>query len=350
MKVPEPRKLPSGSWFIQLRLGGKSVSVTAATKKECIQQATLIKAEHVSGRKVQKRGSALDMTLDEAIQAYCDEKSAILSPSTLRGYATMRRNRFKAVMGQKIGAEHNWQAIVNEEAKEVSAKTVYNAWGLVATVLRHYKVQVPEVSLPQVVDNDLPWLDYEQIGKFCAAAKGKPGELAALFALHSLRRSEIMDLTWDNVDLERGWIEVKGSAVFDADNNVVHKKTNKNKSSQRRVPIMIPALKDALQKVEDKSGYIITGNLNTAYNQINRICREAKLPEVGVHGLRRSFASLAYHLGWPERQTMEIGGWSDAKTMHKIYIKLAAADISAATNNMAAFYASANKNANDNAE
>ena len=32
MKVPAPRKLPSGSWFIQLRLGGESIPVTAAAK------------------------------------------------------------------------------------------------------------------------------------------------------------------------------------------------------------------------------------------------------------------------------------------------------------------------------
>lgn len=249
-------------------------------------------------------------------------------------------------MQQKMSKGHNWQALVNDEAKEVSAKTVYNAWGLVAAVLRHYNFPVPEIDLPQVVENDLPWLDYEQIPKFCAAAKGRPGELAALFALHSLRRSELMNLTWKNVDLARGWIDVRGAAVYDENNKLVHKKENKNKSSRRRVPIMTPALTEALQAVEDKTGYIIKGNLNTAWAQINRICKTAGLPQVGVHGLRRSFASLAYHLGWSERQAMETGGWSDAKTMHKIYIKLAAADRAAATNSMAKFYTNANENAN----
>ena len=37
MKVPAPRKLPSGSWFIQLRLGGESIPVTAATAKDLHQ-------------------------------------------------------------------------------------------------------------------------------------------------------------------------------------------------------------------------------------------------------------------------------------------------------------------------
>ena len=45
MKVPEPRHLPSGSWFIQMRLNGVSVPVTAPTKKQCIHEAEVIKAE-----------------------------------------------------------------------------------------------------------------------------------------------------------------------------------------------------------------------------------------------------------------------------------------------------------------
>ena len=42
---------------------------------------------------------------------------------------------------------------------------------------------------------------------------------------------------------------------------------------------------------------------------------------MGVHGLRRSFASLAYHLGWTEQRTMEIGGWDDVNIVHDYYIQ-----------------------------
>ena len=45
MKIPKARKLPSGTWHIQLRLGGESITVNARTEKECVRQAQIIKAE-----------------------------------------------------------------------------------------------------------------------------------------------------------------------------------------------------------------------------------------------------------------------------------------------------------------
>lgn len=69
----------------------------------------------------------------------------------------------------------------------------------------------------------------------------------------------------------------------------------------------------------------MTGDLTLT--RINRVCRENDLPEVGLHGLRHSFASLAYHLQIPEMIAAEIGGWNDLSTMHKIYTHLAQKDI-----------------------
>ena len=109
-------------------------------------------------------------------------------------------------------------------------------------------------------------------------------------------------------------------------NKLVQKAANKTRSSRRTIPI-IPPLRDVLLEHQKISGLIVTTSPNTLYDQINRVCRSNGLPEVGVHGLRRSFASLAYHLGLSEEMTMRIGGWSDIYTMRRIYTKLSAQDI-----------------------
>ena len=55
MKVPKARKLSSGKWFIQLRLGGESIPVTAGTEKECTRQAQAVKAEYLVGKRAPKK-------------------------------------------------------------------------------------------------------------------------------------------------------------------------------------------------------------------------------------------------------------------------------------------------------
>ncbi|MDD6612234.1 MAG: site-specific integrase [Clostridiales bacterium] len=160
--------------------------------------------------------------------------------------------------------------------------------------------------------------------------------MAAVFALHGLRRSELLALDKKDVDISAGTISVHGAAVMDEDNNLVRKRENKNISSNRIVPIMIPRLKELVEA--SSGGPLVTIPPNKIWYYINSVCQNANLPKVGVHGLRHSFASLAYHLGLSERETMEIGGWVDQNTMRKIYTHLAQSDRLKSANKMAEFY------------
>ena len=77
---------------------------------------------------------------------------------------------------------------------------------------------------------------------------------------------------------------------------------------------------------------------------VDLVQRRAGLPEVGVHGLRRSFASLAYHLKWDMMTTMRIGGWDDDKVVREIYTKLSAKDIDKDVKKMRRFYQNSERN------
>ena len=342
--VPKARQLSSGKWFIQMRLGGQSISVTEDTEALCTTKARAIKAGFLDDKKASKA-----VTLSEAIDQYIAARDAVLSPSTIRGYRAIQKGRFVEQMPRPLDASRNWQSIVNAEARRCSAKTLKNSWGFICSIFREHGLDAPKVTLPQMVKNELPWLDYDQILVFLDAMRGKKHEIAALLALHGLRRSEIYGLTPQKIDFENEIIILQGSVVFDADNHVVKKETNKNASSRRDVPFMIPLLKPLL--LDAVSGIapdelIFRGNPNCAYTMVNRVCAKAGLPKVGLHGLRRSFASLGHHLGIPELEIMAIGGWSDYQTMHKHYMRLADADRVNAGNNLANFYKNANKNAN----
>ena len=336
MKIPEPRKLPSGNWFIQLRLGGKSTPITAPTAKECTRLAMLAKADYSDEKK--KAASPSPVTLEKALRHYIDRYESVLSPSTIMGYETILRTRFLAFQKQTL-SEIDWQQMINDETKAVSAKTVRNAWGLVKSAIKLETGSVPgNIRLPQVPVREIPFLQPDEIKPFCAAIRGNIAEIPALLELHGLRRSEMLALDWKDIDLKRGLIHIRGAVVPDKSFTLTKKETNKSKSSTRTIPIMIPQLKDALTAAQSKSGRVVTIAGDTAMKNIKRCCEDARITVVGNHGLRHSFASLAYHLGISERQLMELGGWSDFQTMHKIYIRVAASSENAAQNAISAFF------------
>lgn len=345
VNVPAPRQLPSGKWFIQLRINGKSIPITEATEKECRAAATLIKAEYKTGKRVDT-GARTDMTLRSAIDQYITERGNTLSPSTIRGYRGIQRTHLLSAMDKKIREIDNWQALFNEEAAKYSAKTMANTHGLISSVLKNCGCSLPDMVLPQIVKNEHPWLTPDQIVTFVDAVAGTKYEIPSLLALHSLRRSEIFAMTWDDIDLDKGKIFVRGAVVQNEHEKYVLKDTNKNTTSRRVVPIMIPALTVRMQEAHDAQTPMFRCAPSTLCRAINRICNERGLPAVGTHGLRHSFASLAHHLGMPEAECMRLGGWADNQTMHKIYLHLAESDIEKHTNAMTLFYKNANENAN----
>lgn len=318
IKVPTARQLPSGNWFVQLRIDGQSISITKPTEREAVAEAMAIKQGIIQYKKV----PMADRTLTQAIDLWIADNEHRLSPSTIRGYTTCQNNGFKTLMQMRCGkiTDSVVAKAINIECRNFSAKTVVNRWRFVAQVLEWAIGERFTPSLPQVVVEPSAFLDQEELGIFLKSVKGTKAEITALLAISSLRRSEIAALDWDrgDIDLKNRWIHVRGAVVPDKDHKMVTKKTNKNSTSRRDVPIIDP-LYDALQAVERKHGRVVPQHPATMLARINKACLDAGVPQVGCHGLRHSFASLCHILNVPPQVAMEIGGWSDRATMDRIY-------------------------------
>ena len=337
MKVPEPRKLKSGSWFIQLRLGGQSIPVTASSAKECRRQAQLIKAEHMAGR---RRALRSELTIGELIDAYCDKYEHVLSPATIRGYDAIRRGRFKRAMEQRPQDVKDWQAVINEDLRTASPKTVKNAWGCVGVALRDAKIPVPEVKLPPVPATDLAFLEPEEIHAFLAAAEGDSCEIEMLLELHGLRESEALYAVKHGlIDAAKGVINVRGALVQSKDRTVAEKQTAKTAAGVRTVPIMIPRLAALVRQYADRGEALPTHAATTILRHVHETCARAGVTDCTNHDLRRTMASLCYSLRVPEMAVMELGGWKDRQTLHRVYQKLSQRDRSAAVDAISEFYA-----------
>lgn len=335
VKLPAIKQLPSGKWRTRIYSDGVTTSITRDTYDECAAEYIALKHKVVKASK-----PASKMTLTMAIDRYIKDRENVLSPATVRGYRTIQRNRFQGLMDMDVSSmsQEQCQRAVNLEARTASAKTISNAWGFVSSVIAGITGNSIQVRLPQIIPADRPWLTPEQIPEFVQAVKGDVAEIPALLALSSLRRSEIVGLRWCDIDLKKGVINVNGAAVPNEEHKIVRKKETKNSSSRRTVPI-IPPLMDALKTAPRKGEFVVTYHPATVMNQVNRVCERAGLPKVGLHGLRHSFASLAYHLGWSEKVAMEIGGWADDRTMHKIYTHVSNKSVAEASASFTNFFA-----------
>ena len=323
--VPKPKMNRNGSWSGQIMVKGERKTITAETQEAYYVTAKAVKLSLLAMKKAPPK-----ITLGDAIDRYIDANDNVLSPSTIRGYRNIRKNRFKLWMNMPYDTVQ-FQNMVNFESELCSPKTLVNAYALVKSSLKALDFAVPEVNMPMVITPDLQFLDYTQVNQFIAAIHGQAGELAAILALHSLRMSEILAITVNDVDDVK--LTVNKALVRNSDNCYVEKVT-KTVNSTRYIPIMIPRLKELLPD----SGRLVTTTPVGIERQIRRACERAGLPYIGCHGLRRTFASLAYHLKWDERSIMAVGGWSNMQTVHKVYIKLAQQDLLDNTSSMADFY------------
>lgn len=317
LRIPKPKQMADGRWTGQIMVDGKRLSVYGNTVEEYEITARATKAGLIASRDEPPK-----LALGDVIEKYITSNENVLSPSTIRGYRTIQKHRFKKFMKHDV-SDIPWQKMVNDEALLCSAKTVKNAWGLVSASLTAAGETVPHINLPTPAKRETPFLDYEQIQVFLEAIKGQPGELAALLGLHSLRESEIFALKAK--DIRDGYIRVDKAYVPNERNYFVLKHTTKTALSTREIPVMIPRLLEILPEPSDKR--LVTERPSTVYKRINRACDAAGLPRVGCHGLRRSFASLCYHLHIDERTVMLLGGWSNMQTVHNFYIKLAQKDV-----------------------
>ena len=266
-------------------------------------------------------------TLTDAIDDYIAARVNILSPATILGYRRIQKNRFQDVMRLDMHkmTQEKWQRVVNAEARKYSGKTLKNSWLFLASVIREETGERVAVKLPQVIPNERGFLRAEEIPALLKALAGSDIEIAALLALSSMRQSEILGLKWDNVDLVGNVIRVEETAE------------TKNLASRRMIPIIAP-LKSALESAPQKEGYVVTVSDNTIRRKLRDISKDAGIPYVGLHGLRHSFASLAYHLGLSEEATMKIGGWADIQTMRRIYTHISESDINAQSERFLDFF------------
>lgn len=329
MQIPKATKLPSGKWNIKMMVNGKRISVTAATKRDVEYQARNKKERLL----LDSSSKDARITVGEAIDRWMDARSEVLSPATLLNYNSYRRKHFQSIINTPVTSEIDWQSLINELAKKYSPKTVSNLWGFIVPVLKDCNVTIPKVRLPQVIINERPFLEPEQIHPFMDCIRGDKYELPYLLGLQSLRQSEVLAMTRDKITDTH--ILVRGARV-PSSQGLVYKETNKNSASRRNTRIVIPRIHELV----DNFDFDMLAKLNHASlsYHLQVITKANDFPVLTMHTLRHTFVTLCFYLDIDPYDCMLWGGWENLNTVNKHYRHLAARTREVSEQKMIAFF------------
>lgn len=336
MKEPTPRKLPSGRWFCRVRVNGKDIGITEDTPEAAKAKALALKA----GLKDVARNPS-HMTVGAAVDEYIEGRDGILSPSTIRAYLSYRAARFQGLMDERICdlTPAKCQKAVALEARQASAKTVRNAWGLISAAVSEADPEtLLRVRLPAKQPANGRAIDPAELREIFAAIHGTRYELPLLLdAFLGLRRSELFALRKSDFDFKKKTVTISRSLVQDKTLAWVERPTTKT-AAGRRVVAVDDALLDMVRPLPNEGRLFEGIHPNTPYNYLRKLTTRLGLPPVRVHDFRHTFASVSHLLGVPEKYLMASGGWSSKPVLDSVYTHTIEGEEKAFSDRVASFY------------
>ena len=312
MRVPTPKRLPSGSWRIQLMVHGKKYSITDKDPKVCKQKAKEIYAGI-------EQESRTNLTVGQAIDKYLEAQSGTLSPSTLSAYQRYRRNYLQLIMSVALNdlTSESVQVAISTDAKRgKSPKTIRNAYGLLTATLKIYRPKFkPESKLPQKEKHEIAIPTEAEMKSILAEAKGTKYEIPiTLAAWLGLRMSEIRGLKYN--DFQNGQVHIQRAVVRTNDGDA--EKGTKSYSGDRWISCP-KYITDLIASQLNSGEYVCRYSESAIYNGFVRICKRAGVPHYRFHDLRHFAASEAHSLGVPDKYQMKRMGHKTDNMLKNVY-------------------------------
>ena len=161
--------------------------------------------------------------------------------------------------------------------------------------------------------------------------------IAFMCLQYGLRRSEILGLKWSAIDFDKKIFTIKHTVVRVT--TVEEKDSTKTRSSLRTLQLF-DSTKEYLLKAKkeqeeyekfygntytDNEGYIFTWENGKKYDPdyisklFKKATKEYGRPEITLHKLRHSCASISFDLGWNPKRVQSWLGHSDYQTTMNIY-------------------------------
>lgn len=338
--MPTLKRNKTGSWSTIVYIGkdgnGKKQykHLTAPTRKELSELVRKTEDSYTPNNI-----DVADKTVGELVTMYIDrlKTDPTISPSTIRGYQTDRRNSFIRLQKLKLAKVTDFicQQEIDLLAQQVSPKTLANRWGLIRTACSFYDRDFnPRVKLPRVIVKDLEMPDETKLMDFLQAIEGRNLEIPVLLGMTcGLRRSEISALDLDkDIDYDKGVVSITKAMVLNEHGEWLVKDFPKTQASVRLVPVP----KTVLEKLDEArhSERFIMMTPNTITTKFHRWANKYGIT-CSFHGLRHYYASVMASLNVPDKYAMERMGHTTRHMLmrYQEYLRHKEVEVNDALNN-----------------
>ncbi len=332
---------------------GKQIqkSVSGKTQKEVAQKLQEIAVEVGRGTYTMPSKMTVKDWLAIWTKEYMEdvkESTAFLYTRYVDKYIVPKLGSIKleALTTPAIQAFYNGLIHPKEGVNPLSAKTVKNIHGALHKALQQAVLvgylrtnPVDACKPPRVVRKEMHPLEEDQVSAFLTAIQGHPHEyLYKIVLFTGLREGEVLGLTWDCVDFERGTILIKQQLRREQKKGGQYYFTTPKNGKSRTLTLAPSVLQlFRLQKLHQNGLRVEAGELweehnmvfsnqfggylsyRTVYDCFKRIVSRIGTPGTRFHDLRHTYATMAIRAGDDIKTVQENLGHATAAFTLDIY-------------------------------
>ncbi|MDP4181937.1 MAG: site-specific integrase [Bacillota bacterium] len=335
-------ELKNGTYMGKIQIDGVRRSVYGKSKPEVVRKIQQLSITSINGLK-----DSSVMKLETWMLFWLENfKKLKLKPKTYEVYETQSKHHLWPELGHITLKDLNAlqiQKYINEKSKRLSAATVRKQFNILNSSLEKAlandmisKNPCKHIELPILEQKEIKAFTQEEERNFLENAKDDKLYVLFILALDTgLRLGELLALNWSDIDFENSEIRVNKNLIYVKDfkgatqnkNILIVQDTPKTKSSIRKVPVTVRAMK-LLQEYKSDRNLVFCTRTNNYISPRNversfvRIAKKAGIDDCNFHSARHTYATRLFELGVPVNVVSKLLGHAKTSITSDIYISV----------------------------